>query len=134
MSKPVKTLVKYLAAVAACLVLGGLYLLEYDFLAQDLQNRYRLLSDAFALPGFLCLFVGLFLWLSNEGSFDGVSWVLSYAVKSLLPVTRMNRESYSDYRSRKQSKKVHGYGFLLVVGVVMLALSGIFVYLFNSMY
>ena len=134
MSKPLRVLIKYAAAVLSCLAIGAYYLANQDFMAQDLQNRYRLLSDAFSLPGLLCLFSGVSIWLSNEGAFNGVTWVVSYAIKSLIPIARDTRESYGDYVVRQRGKQVDGFGFLIIVGIVMIAISLLFLYLFNSMY
>ena len=134
MSKPLRVLIKYAAAVLSCLAIGAYYLANQDFMAQDLQNRYRLLSDAFSLPGPLCLFSGVSIWLSNEGAFNGVTWVVSYAIKSLIPIARDTRESYGDYVVRQRGKQVDGFGFLIIVGIVMIAISLLFLYLFNSMY
>ena len=134
MSKPLRTLIKYGVAIASCLAIGVYYLAGRDFLAQDLQNRYRLLSDAFSLPGLLCLFSGVGIWLSNEGAFNGLTWVVTYTIKSLIPIARDTRESYGDYVVRQRGKQVSGFGFLIIVGIVMIAISLIFLYLFNSMY
>ena len=134
MSKPLRTLIKYGVAIASCLAIGVYYLAGRDFLAQDLQNRYRLLSDAFSLPGLLCLFSGVGIWLSNEGAFNGLTWVVTYTIKSLIPIARDTRESYGDYVVRQRGKQVSGVGFLIIVGIVMIAISLIFLYLFNSMY
>ena len=134
MSKPLRTLIKYGVAIASCLAIGGYYLAGRDFMAQERQNRYRLLSDAFSLPGLLCLFSGVGIWLSNEGAFNGLTWVVTYTIKSLIPIARDPRESYGDYVVRQRGKQVSGFGFLIIVGIVMIAISLVFLYLFNSMY
>ena len=134
MSKPLKLLLQYGITIIVTLAIGFGYAWECGLLAATLQNRYRILSDAFSVPGLLCLFSGAMIWMSNEGAFNGLTWVVTYAVKSLIPSGRMNRETYGDYVTRNRAKKVSGFGFLLVVGAVEVAISLVFLYLFNSMY
>ena len=103
--KRVVTAIKYASAVACGLLVGGVYLFSNDFFGQDLRNMYRLLSDAFMLPGFLMVCLGLMIWLSNEGAWHGVAFVLTRAVKFLIPFGRGAKdENYGEFVAR-QSKK-----------------------------
>ena len=131
-NKRVVKVIKYAAAVAFGLLVAGIYLFSNDFFGQDLRNMYRLLSDAFMLPGFLMVCAGLMIWLSNEGAWHGVAFVLSRAVKFLVPFGRGTKdENYGEYVARQSEKQINGYSFLLVTGVVFLACSALFLILFH---
>ncbi len=132
MSKEQKfKLIKYGVCGGVCLVIAVAYLISRDFLSLPQLDRIRYLCDAFFLPGILCVFSGALIWLSNEGTLDGVGYVLSYAFHALLPGTWNKRESYKEYLERKGEKRVTGYGFLFVVGGVFLAISFVFLAMFN---
>ena len=130
--KRVVTAIKYASAVAIGLVFGAVYLFNNDFFGQDLRNMYRLLSDAFMLPGFLMVAGGLMIWMSNEGAWHGVAFVVTRAVKFLLPFGRGTKdENYGEYVARQSKKRVDGYSFVIVTGVIFLAVAALFMYLFH---
>lgn len=117
---------------------GGLLAYAYialrDFSGEPLLEKYRMLCDAFTIPGLLMLMVGLLLLISNEGMFDGLLYALSYAVKTLIPLWGRDHERYYDYVERKREKRVHGYGFLFVSGAVFMVIALVFLILFYSIY
>ena len=78
-------LIKYGSCVAAGLLAGVAYLSGKDFFNLPLVDQYRLLSDAFMLPGFLMVAVGLLIFLANEGSFTGIGFIAQKAVGFLIP-------------------------------------------------
>jgi len=47
------------------------------------MEKYRILSDVFAVPGLVCLFLGSLRWLANRGAFGGVGYVLKNALRLL---------------------------------------------------
>ena len=128
-------LVKYgiTAAVGALLTYATLTLHGYSELATAAE-KYRLLSDAFTIPGVVIALLGVLVFVSNEGAFEGISYAVGYAVKMLMPFSRDRRhERYADYVERKREKGgVKGYGFLFVVGAAYLAASAICIALFYS--
>lgn len=121
----------------SALVCGGLvwfYVAQRNFAAQELMEKYRILCDAFTVPGLLLLMFGLLLVISNEGAFDGIGYALSVAWKALIPGGRTKMEKYFDYVERRRSKKVKGIGFLFVVGGVCMAAALVFMVLFYQLY
>ena len=82
------------------------------------MEKYRILSDIFAVPGLLCLFFGGLRWLSGQGAFQGVSYVLKNAFCLL---TFREREPYRPAKTKK-----NGFAVLLGVGGVFLGIAGIF--------
>lgn len=132
MSERNKTLLlKYGTTGGVCLLMVVLFLINANFLELEDADRLRILCDAFTVPGLLCLFSGLLIWLGNEGSFDGVGYVVSYAFHAFLPGSLNKRESYKDYLERKKGKKPVGFSFLLITGAVFTAIAMVFLMLFH---
>ena len=57
---------------------------------------YRILCDAFTIPGLLFLMFGAFMSLSNEGALDGLGYVCVNGLKMLIPGGAMKMERYKD--------------------------------------
>ena len=128
-------LIKYGSCVAAGLLAGVAYLSGKDFFNLSLVDQYRLLSDAFMLPGFLMVAVGLLIFLANEGSFTGIGFIAQKAVGFLIPFLYQQKgETYREYVERKTAKPTKGYGFLLICGLVFLAVSLVFVVLYKQIH
>ena len=127
-------LLKYGITGAVCLALAAVYCLTRDFMALGLVAKFRILCDAFTVPGILCLCVGALLWVSNDGFFYGLSYCLEIAWRALLPGGRRKMERYYDYVTRKKEKKITGYGFLFVCGGVCMAVAIVFMVLFYRLY
>ena len=132
MSKSLKSgLLKYGICITICLLIAIFLLSGSDFFNLELQEKYRVLCDAFSVPGMLCLFGGLLVWVGNEGAFDGIGYVLSYAFHAVLPGNLNKRESYKEYLERKKDDRTTGYGFVFVVGIIFMVLSLLFLGMFH---
>ena len=98
-------------------------------------DKYRILSDAFTIPGVVLMLCSLLVFVSNQGIFDGISYALRYAVRSLIPGLGHKQERYSDYIERKREKGgIAGYAFLFHVGLVFCLIALVFIGLFYSAY
>ena len=135
MKKAHSLLLKYgiTAAVGGCMAWTVLDLHGFAA-AQSLVDKYRILADAFTIPGVVILLSGVLVLISNEGIFEGLSYVMSYAVKMLIPGAAQKMETFRDYLLRRRENRVKGYGFLYVTAVVFLAAAGVFMALFYSVY
>ena len=103
--------------------------------AQTLADKYRILADAFTIPGVVILLSGVLVLIANEGMFEGISYAVSYAVKMLIPGVSKEQERYADYVERRREKgPVKGIGFLFVTGGVFMAAALLFIALFYSVY
>ena len=138
MSSPLaKNLKKY--GISAVIALGIAYLyvsLRVDFAHPDmtpLMEWYRIICDAFTIPGLLFLMIGFLVSLSNQGALDGLGYVATSAFKLLIPNSGM-KERYGEYLERRRANRLRGYGFLYLVGAVCMAVAGIFMALFYSLY
>ena len=130
-----KNLIKYGSCVAAGLLTGYAYLAGHDFFNQALVDQYRLLSDAFMLPGFLMVAFGLLIFLANEGSFTGIGFIAQKAVGLLIPfLYKQKGETYREYVERKTAKRTQGYGFLFFCGCGFLIVSAVFLVLYSQIH
>lgn len=132
-----KNLLKYGISVGVCVAL----VCAYVFSQLDLSNLatvpqvdlYRVLCDAFFIPGVLVLMSALLLTVSNQGALDGISYVMTRAVRMLIPGRAGKIDRFQDHVEKRRAKNVTGYGFLYVVGLVFLGISVIFWALFSAL-
>ena len=105
-----------------------------DFGQMGLLERYRTLCDAFTIPGILLLCVGGLTWASSLGALDGLAYVFHVMAKGLIPGKRLEMLKYSDYVMERREKESIGFGFLLISGAVVMAISIVFLILFYTLY
>lgn len=125
------TLIRYGLTVlaGASVVWLVLDLHGYTLLTSDLE-RYRLLSNAFTIPGSILVMLGLLILISSTGVYNGLGYAMRWLRMTLLPLDTVKHEKYYDYVQRKRSiPKLHG-GFLMVVGGAFLAIAVAFLILF----
>ena len=139
MSSPLKkNLIKYGISVSLALLMAYAFVaLRVDFEHPEetvLMDWYRILCDAFTVPGLLFTMFGCFVSLSNQGAMDGLGYVAANAIKMLIPGGAMKMERYKEYLERRRANRVKGYGFLYVVGLGCMAIAGVFMALFYSVY
>ena len=139
MSSPLKkNLLKYGISVSLALLIAYAFVaLRVDFEHPEetaLIDWYRIICDAFTIPGLLYLMFGAFMSLSNEGALDGLGYVTANAIKMLIPGGGRKLERYKEYLERRRANRVKGYGFLYVVGAGCMAIAGVFMALFYSLY
>ena len=134
-SNLMKHIMKYLCCAAFVAVLVTAYLSPrgYDEAAQ--VDKYLMLCDAFTIPGIVLIMVGALVWVSTTGFLDGLAYCIRFAIFSLIPGKRLERdEKYADYVERKSEKRMKGYGFLFWSGIATLIVSFVFMALFYSLY
>ena len=98
-------------------------LLYKDIFSQtEAVKVYHILCDAFFVSGFLTAGVGLLVFTTNEGVFDG----LTFAVGAFVNIFRKNpTKKYSslyDYKEQKGRERVE-FGFMLTCGALFLMVS-----------
>ena len=120
-----RNLLKYVITVAVGLVMSVLVLCNGEIFHTDNPYFiYRDLADAFTIPGVVLTGVGLLVFCTNEGVFDG----LNYAVKSFFNMFRRNAPKYNslyDYREAKGREKLT-FGFVVFSGLGFLAVAIVF--------
>ncbi len=104
------------------------------FFSTDARGNILILIDAtFVAGAMLTMFAGL-LFISGEGGFLGIGFVLNRVVKSFLPMGRKDTETYAQYRERKVGKvKKNGNKCILFTGLFFLLLSVIFMIIWYNM-
>ena len=125
-------IVKYaVTAVIGGLIAWGVFSLRDFGGAQSPAEKYRILCDSFTFPGLMLILTAALVALSNEGAFIGIGYVVSYAIRSLIPGMGSRQETYAEYLERKTEKgRVKGYGFILHVGLAYFAVALVFLALF----
>ena len=95
---------------------------------------YRILCDAFTIPGLLVLMFALLFSVGNMGALDGVGYVAVNALKMLIPGGALKMERYNEYLERRRANRMTGFGMLYVSALICLGISAIFLVLFYSVY
>ena len=126
-------------SLIVCLVIGGflayLYVGLRDFAGVSLMEKYRMLCDAFTVPGLLFLMLGLLMSISKQGALDGVTYVVSHGLKMLIPGHHDKQEKFIDYVQRKREKnKGKSFGFLYLTGAIYMGIAIVFLILFYNLY
>ena len=103
-----------------------------DIFAQTLpKDVYHILCDAFFVVGIVIECIGLLIFSSNEGTFDIIVYGVSSFVDMFKKQPNRKYETFYDYRADRQDKKIK-FGYLLIVGLVFLAVSGVMLYLYHQ--
>lgn len=132
-SKVVRVMLKYgiTAAVGGLMSFAVIYFQRYAEASAEAE-RYRILADAFTIPGVILIMVAALVWISNNGMFYGLSYVATRAIRALVPMGRTmeKHERYADYVARKREEGgVQGYGFLFWTGVFFMLPAIVFIIL-----
>ena len=119
------------SAVGILLVI--LFVSSSDFGAQTTVDKYKILCDAFTIPGLLMLMFAAMLSISNEGGLDGVSYLVKQGFR-MLTFRGISQEKYLDYVQHRRENRLTGYGFLYIVGAAFMVIALIFMALFYILY
>lgn len=134
----VTVLIKYGVTVLAAGLMTWATLSLHGFAqAQAAVDRYRILADAFTIPGLFLILLGALVWVARQGTFDGLRYSLGYVFKRLIPFGATDKpEKYYDYvEKRKEKRKQSGsYAYLFVVGGAFMAAAILFMILFYRIY
>lgn len=135
MSEKVKAnLIKYGVSIVVGLLMSYAYIALRDLSVEPLVDKYRILCDAFTVPGMLLILSGAMLSISNAGALDGVGYLIKQGFGMLIPGKGLGMEKYGDYIERRRKNKIKGYGFLYIVGAGFMVVAFVFMALFYSVY
>lgn len=118
-----RALKKYLItlAVESLLVLGIIW--AKDIFAQTaLSSIFHILTDAFFAIGTVGTCAGLLVFSSNEGTFDILVYGMSSFIDMFRTTSKKKYDTFYDYRESRADKKLQ-FGFVLVCGLIFLAIS-----------
>lgn len=132
-----KTWLKYLITLLVGLVVAGTLCLTNGLVTEtDPVKIYKILSDAFTVPGMMLVCIGCFQFCVSHGAFYG----LQYAVHSLLVNHNWSRtrfkdkETYTEYVEAKKAKAGDNSGspYLFYVGLLFILISVVFVIAYHN--
>ena len=92
------------------------------FTAKDTAEIFKILCDSTFAVGFTMAGMGLLVYTSNEGVFDG----LIFGVSSFINMFRKgHKKKYKDLYEYKESKanKKYGFGYIVICGLIFLVVS-----------
>lgn len=101
----------------------------YQGLPSAARDWYRVLSNAALVPGALLLGVGLLMWISDEGFFDGIRYSIS-TIFTHLRGTEKKYASYYAYSQRKRKKS--GASSFLLPGLIFFLFSVLMLVLYSA--
>ena len=135
MNNIVRNIIKYAIAllVGAGLLFLYMWLNEFSQVT-DTAEKYRMLTDAFSIPGIILIMVGGLVFASTDGFFDMITFGLSKAKSMLIPFSKKSNETFYDYKERKSKNRLSGYSFLFFTGIAYLTVGIIFLILFYKAY
>ncbi|MDD4124774.1 MAG: DUF3899 domain-containing protein [Eubacteriales bacterium] len=131
--KYIVSLTKYTITVGIGSAISYLVYNLYGAAAGNISDKYRILCDAFTIPGILMLMSGLLVWVSTMGAFDTLAYAFSWAFNRLIPgLTLKSNVKFYDYIERKKNNRIKGYSFLFICGLAFLLISVVFLILFYT--
>ena len=77
------------------------------------------------------MLIGLMLLMGNLGALDAISFAFHYLFHTFLPFTGESM-TYLEFVEDRREHRIHGYGFLFVVGAVFTAIAVVFLMLYMS--
>lgn len=98
-------LIKYLSCFGIASLIAFVVFGVNGFFTDNIGVNIQILSDGFFVSGIVFLMVGGLLYLSNEGAFVGIGFVLRNIIQTFIPMGRKNHEFYAQYRERVLSQK-----------------------------
>lgn len=131
--KEVKSWVKYLTGAVTGLVIALVVCLTKDLFKQtDTGMIFRILCDAFFIPGIILAGIGVMTYLSSQGLYDG----LTYSFASMARYRKSHSESdktpksYFDYKNNKKRRGASWH--LVFVGVGFVVIGLVFYLIYNN--
>ena len=92
------------------------------------------LCNCFSVPAVFLLGIGGLKGIRNRGAFDVMGFGLKSTVETFIPMLRKNeKETFDDYRERKESSRRSSRG-LLMAGAVYLAISVVLLTVYEFVY
>lgn len=120
-------LVKYAVCIGVALLITVAVFWSKGFFTDSAAVNVQILSDGFYVSGILLTLMAGMVYVSGEGIFIGVGFVLRNVVLAFIPGGRAKMERYGDYRERKLGKlKKAGDHCLLITGLTFLAIGVLF--------
>ena len=85
--------------------------------------QYRVLCDAFTIPGAMMVLFAMLFSLNNLGALDTIAYLMSFLPRMIAPGAFGEPEKLIDFVERRREKRSKGYGFLYIVGFIYLGIA-----------
>jgi hypothetical protein len=99
-----------------------------------LVEQYRVLCDAFSIPGIMMVLFALLFSLNNLGALDTIAYLMSFLPRIIAPGAFGEPEQLIDFVEKRRLKRSKGYGFLYIVGFVFLGVAIFYLVKFYSVF
>jgi hypothetical protein len=132
-----KTWLKYLITALVGLIFAGTYCITNGLVTEtDPVKVFKILSDAFTVPGMLLVCIGCFQFCVSHGAFYGIQYVVhSLLVNHNWSRTKFkDKETYAEYVEAKKAKAGDNAGtpYLFFVGLLFILISVVFVIAYHN--
>lgn len=127
--KKLKYFITLLCGFAASMLI---FLVKDIFSQTEAVNVFHILCDGFFAVGVVITAMGLFIFTSNEGTFDAIVYGVGSFIDMFRRTSKRKYETLYDYRESRSEKKVK-FGFLLICGLFFILLAMV-MYLFYRKY
>lgn len=130
--KPKRSARKYLiTSLVGILIAAAVFAARGGLTAADDVAAMYALCDAFFVPGVLILGFGLLVFCADDGLFDMINYGVLKAVKIVQSEKKRSQfpKTFYDYRAMKSETRGGGFGYLIVVGAVFVAIAAVFLLL-----
>ena len=118
-----RSLSKYLIVLLIGLLLVTLIVSSKDIFSQtEPVEIFHILCDGFFAVGVVITSAGLLVFSSNEGTFDMLVYGVSSFVDLFRRTSKKKYDTFYDYRASRSDKKIQ-FGFILISGLIFLAVS-----------
>ena len=101
------------------------------FLQTEAIKVYHILTDAFFAVGFITFGIGLLVFSSNEGVFDGLTFAVGAFVNMFKKEPSKKYSSLYEYRELKGERDTE-FSFVLISGLAFLLVSAVTYLLYRS--
>lgn len=127
-----KKIIKYLIVIGVGLIIAFLIALSKDvFNITDKKTLYHVLSDSFMVPGVITTGMGLLVYASDEGVFDGIVYGVMAFLNMFTPKQARKYNSLYEYKQKKHATRTK-VGFILISGLFILGLAVIMLVLYEQ--
>ena len=127
-----RLLKKYLITLALEALAVLAVLVSKDlFLQTEAIKVYHILTDAFFAVGFITFGIGLLVFSSNEGVFDGLTFAVGAFINMFKKETSKKYSSLYEYRELKGERNTE-FSFVLLSGLAFLLVSAVTYLLYRS--
>ena len=96
--------------------------------------RYRVLCDAFTIPGILMVMIALLFTMNNIGALDTIAYLMSFLPRMIAPAVFGEPQMLIDYVQQRRERRSKGYGFLYIAGFIFLGIAIYYLIKFYSVF